>query len=218
MSNFPKFKKEVKDFLSSEDGRITKQNAFILGATLLGGALINSKDSEGLGLEHNSNYTPHAAYFATAQGDSSVYMATDHSNHSTHSTHSTHSNCSTNPIVCPLSTRNALEQYEGYTVSYSELYHDGGVKTLSYGNWYENYQEYENWLYSKYREEYECNSWSENNLAFEYNDGEEQDLFYRVYNNQEYDISCVHYTDSDENAVLLNKYYHGTHGSHSSGW
>lgn len=43
-SVFPTFKKKVVDFLSQEDGKITKQSAIALGAFIFGGTLASLKD------------------------------------------------------------------------------------------------------------------------------------------------------------------------------
>ena len=84
MASFPNFKKKVSDFLSEEDGRIAKQNAFVLGAALLGSSLTLKKV---YAATTHGNTVSDTSFGTTAF----TFTHTNHGSHGTHSTHSTHS-------------------------------------------------------------------------------------------------------------------------------
>jgi hypothetical protein len=84
---FPKFKKKISDFVSQEEGKITKQSALALGAFVFGAVVSSIKNVEAHH-SHGNSYNSWA--WNSGNGDFSVKHA-HHSSHSTHSTHGSHS-------------------------------------------------------------------------------------------------------------------------------
>ena len=80
-SSFPSFKKKVSDFLSQEDGRITKQSAVAMGAFVFGSILSAVKDVEAT-LSHTNDMN--SPSYNSITGEISV----THDHHASHSTHS----------------------------------------------------------------------------------------------------------------------------------
>ncbi len=82
--NLPKIKKNLKSFLSSEEGKISKKNALKLGLGLT--LLATIFGAKNIWAGHSSS-TPHSSAFhnSGARGDHG-----SHSNHSSHNSHGSH--------------------------------------------------------------------------------------------------------------------------------
>ncbi len=89
----PQIKKEIKDFLMDEEGRISKKDIAKLGLSL---AVLGFMLQPEISLaQHHNNYTSHISSFAaTGHLSTSKHQNThyNHSNHGNHSNHSSHSN------------------------------------------------------------------------------------------------------------------------------
>lgn len=77
----PRIKKEIKDFLLSEDGKISKRNIAKLGISLAILGMMLQPQSVQAGHSHSYNHSN--TFFSTGQGGHNSF--TTHDNHSNHS-------------------------------------------------------------------------------------------------------------------------------------
>jgi len=197
----------VKDFLSCEDGKITKQSAFTLGTFLVGGAILQSNDVEGLGVYHSAPHSVDRGKLYVGAEYSKLHA--NHENHTTHSTHSTHSNCS------------GVRAYEiHYNPSWYFKYYDGSFTI--YGDAYSEYVE--KIIYYRQHGTY----------AYDTRSAVTEDIYNKDYTTRAYavvsnsDIDCNSYWVDDTEIEYPSPHSshasHGSHGthnshaSHGSGW
>ena len=84
----PQIKKEIKDFLMDEEGRISKKDIAKLGVSL---AVLGFMLQPEIALAaHNNTYGAHISSFAAAGHISTSNHTNTHTNHSNHGNHSSY--------------------------------------------------------------------------------------------------------------------------------
>ncbi len=87
--DLPKVKKEIRDFLLSEEGKITKKDIAKLGLSFATIAMMfGSSEMPAAAQTHTSSPTTHTNTFVDAGHISSVHAS--HSSHSSHASHGSH--------------------------------------------------------------------------------------------------------------------------------
>ena len=84
----PQIKKEIKDFLMDEEGRISKKDIAKLGVSLAVLGFMLQPEIAMAG--HNNAYGAHISSFAAAGHMSTSVHTNTHTNHSNHSNHSSY--------------------------------------------------------------------------------------------------------------------------------
>ena len=85
----PQIKKEIKDFLMDEEGKISKKDIAKLGVSL---AVLGFMLQPEMALaQHDNQYTGHLSSFASVGHLSTAHHTNTHANHANHSNHSSHS-------------------------------------------------------------------------------------------------------------------------------
>lgn len=94
---FPKIKKEIKDFLLSEEGKISKEKVAKLGIAASVLAMMFQSDNVSAGhsssVPHSSGAQPHQNVFFSERrgGHNSGIPHASHPNHASHGSHGSHS-------------------------------------------------------------------------------------------------------------------------------
>ena len=81
----PQIKKEIKDFLMDEEGRLTKEDIAKLGVSLaVLGFMLSPEIAQA---QHSNTYGSHISIFGSAGHMSTSTHSNTHTNHSNHSSH-----------------------------------------------------------------------------------------------------------------------------------